>query len=437
MAPRFPPDIDFLIIDQCQDDRSLLSNCSLVCHAWATLSRTYLFREVVMEVTEGSREHLVQFIHSLYTSPTGFGAHVKRLRLVGLKGRDSLAQFYHPFHPERRTYHSNQKSVPLETAFVQIILHVLPNLDVLMLPNLRLIGDVATTPSNPRYSLSLLQIDYVLPEGDRGTEVISLLSLFSTIQTLSLRLSYASGMTILLPFHDMDMTASTTQKVFRGQCNVDVHSLLLSRSDSRLVGPIFNHIRGRRDATLGQEFNCAPPEPYDLDCMGVFSQLAGPSIRTMRVYPEYADLGVNPNPLFKECWRKLSLGSCVNLQSLVFYVTPLGPPQRGFGASLTTQALFQYAMYVLTLPELPPIERVVFHLNMPSEEYPAIVVPDWEYMDQILDRIRSLRAVILDFAPGSTVYRTRFGERLARAHEKGILQFRENTTPVQWWRVPG
>ena len=109
-------------------------------------------------------------------------------------------------------------------------------------------------------------------------------------------------------------------------------------------------------------------------------------------------------------------------------------------------------------PGLPAtIERVTFHLTVPAESHPSLAVLNWEFVDEVLVRLRSLRAVVVEFSAGSVAPTEKLSKRLARVAGRGMLEFRIGEvsipclhvevpadfwvvtciqTGVPWWEVP-
>ncbi len=129
-------------------------------------------------------------------------------------------------------------------------------------------------------------------------------------------------------------------------------------------------------------------------------------------------------------WHILDVASCVNLRSLLFCLDTNGQSRRQ--AAEATKSLFQGALEILGLPQLPPgLESVTFYLGHTSEGNPVTSVSDWEFMDEVLDCIVTLRSVIVQFTPGAVFPEDRFRERLARAHQKQILRFETYTVRLR------
>ena len=75
--------------------------------------------------------------------------------------------------------------------------------------------------------------------------------------------------------------------------------------------------------------------------------------------------------------------------------------------------------------ELPPtIERVTFHLTVPTESHPSLATFNWEFVDEILVRLRRLRAVVIEFSAGSVAPTEKLSKRLARVSGRRMLEFR-------------
>lgn len=109
----WPPELSDLLIDQLQDSKRALANCSLVCHAWVNRSRYHLFKEV--NVTHPVT--LEEFTAFLQTSPH-LSFHIARLNLHGVPACD------YPGYASRL-----QLSIPSLTSCIQ----KLPSLDELVL----------------------------------------------------------------------------------------------------------------------------------------------------------------------------------------------------------------------------------------------------------------------------------------------------------------
>ncbi len=114
----------------------------------------------------------------------------------------------------------------------------------------------------------------------------------------------------------------------------------------------------------------------------------------------------------------------MNLRSLLLCLDTNG--QSRCQAAEATKSLFQGAIEIL--PQLPPgLESVTFYLGFTSEGNPVTSASDWEFKDEVLDCIVTLRSVIVQFTPGAVFPEDCFRERLARAHQKQILRIETYT----------
>ena len=189
--PKLPTELDLQIIEEYRDDPSTLSILTLVCKSWLHASRFHLLRKVhVTAMTLAMTAFFCSLTH--YLPRESFGPYIQELYLSSLMYQcfDSYAE--KPFFA----------SPPFEIHALASVLHMLPRLQILVVSNLRLVGKVFQLPSN-RPSLTFLAIQSALYIEDSVDDLLAFISLFSSVDTLSLNLSsdfpsigmryYASG----------------------------------------------------------------------------------------------------------------------------------------------------------------------------------------------------------------------------------------------------
>ncbi|TBU42037.1 hypothetical protein BD309DRAFT_964029 [Dichomitus squalens] len=95
----FPPEIDWLILDQLQDDKVTLFSCTFVCSPWRLYSQTILFRSLRICCPTGASFHqIVTFLEEDHVPQSHIANSIWHLRLNGERDKATYQEF--PPSPE-------------------------------------------------------------------------------------------------------------------------------------------------------------------------------------------------------------------------------------------------------------------------------------------------------------------------------------------------
>ncbi|KAI1784241.1 hypothetical protein LXA43DRAFT_229597 [Ganoderma leucocontextum] len=422
--PHVPFDVQLLIIDQCRKDKPALAACSLVCRAWLRPSRSHLFRDTTIKVPHRTDEPVRHFIQSLILSHTELGHNISTLRIVG-------SDRFHPWIQLRNPY----SPMVLTIAFYPMLSR-LPRLRTLSFVNVRFDTLDFTMPhlvgsdKHDRPSIGHLEINSCLDSGDNANGMVNFISLFSSIRTLALDLEhYGNPLQMSTDLIPHSHPVKIRSIVLRGM--VDWWSSCLSHH--------FKHAL-RSSGAVPHPSECLNIWPHwgrewtQLKGIGLFVELNAPTIRSLRINPMQLLVAKREENL-EGHWHELRLAACVNLRSLLFSLD-----STGFAHDQIPDAVrraYEGILEILMDPGLPAtIEKVTFHLTLPAESHPSLAAFNWEFVDEILVRIRRLRSVMVEMSAGSVAPTEHLTRRLARTAAKGWLEFRVGETGVPWWEVP-
>ena len=182
-SPHIPFDVQLLILDQCQNDKSALCACSLVCRDWLWPTRSHLFCITTIKVPHRTDEPVRHFIHALILSKTELGHNITTLRIVGSDRFTPWIQLRNPYSP-----------MVLTIAFYPMFT-CLPRLRRLSFVNVRFVTlDFAMShfvcEDDVRPSLDYLEINSCLDDGDKANGTVNFITLFASIRTLVLDLEH-------------------------------------------------------------------------------------------------------------------------------------------------------------------------------------------------------------------------------------------------------
>ncbi|CAL1715685.1 unnamed protein product [Somion occarium] len=195
-APDLPPDVLRKLLDQLLDDKRTLSSCALVCRVWLQIARPLLFHSINVRIGLANRagfvDQLAVFVDQLAVFVDQLAVFVDQLavfdaflqetpQLGVLVKRLALANAYEDLYKGR-----GRPAVKLSV--LAPVLAKLPNLVHLSFHSVSLVF----APQLPPLSLRLdrLELFHVPvarnPLSMYGAPILDLLSLFSSINTLSL-----------------------------------------------------------------------------------------------------------------------------------------------------------------------------------------------------------------------------------------------------------
>ena len=172
-SPHIPFDVQLLILDQCQNDKSALCAFSLVCRDLLWPTRSHLFCITTIKVPHRTDEPVRHFIHALILSKTELGHNITTLRIVGSDRFTPWIQLRNPYSP-----------MVLTIAFYPMFT-CLPRLRRLSFVNVRFVTlDFAMShfvcEDDVRPSLDYLEINSCLDDGDKANGTVNFITLFAS-----------------------------------------------------------------------------------------------------------------------------------------------------------------------------------------------------------------------------------------------------------------
>ncbi|CDO74027.1 hypothetical protein BN946_scf185043.g77 [Trametes cinnabarina] len=175
-------------------------------------------------------------------------------------------------------------------------------------------------------------------------------------------------------------------------------------------------------------------QAYEVETLMPFVRAAAPCIRRLRLNPVLTGLDDSYGYDRPEELSALPLEECVNLRSLVLVIDE---HEEGDGLQVITET--QLEAYIQLLDRCAPngIERVVFDLRC-TYDYEVFLGMNWEGMDRVLSKIKSLQSVRVDYSHIRKFPVDKFKALVPMTVKRGILHIQPAKYPdtTGWLQTP-